>query len=156
MAAKFERHLPTYRHQEMLVGPLGMWLSRTLLWKLLSGTARCLKPLAARLLDEILESYVVQADETPVRYLGEQRGKSSLGYLFGYGGDAEHRYLVYDFQPHRSRDGPRQVLGDYRGVFQTDGFSAYEALVNESDGRLIPAACRRSCRRTPRPSTRYC
>jgi transposase/uncharacterized coiled-coil protein SlyX len=147
VAAKFERHLPTYRHQEMLVGPLGMWLSRALLWKLLSGTARCLKPLAARMLAEILESYVVQADETPVRYLGEQRGKSSLGYLFGYGGDAEHRYLYYDFQPHRNRDGPRQVLGGYRGVLQTDGFSAYEALVKESGGRLIPAGCWMHARR---------
>jgi hypothetical protein len=37
--AKFERHLPTYQHQEMLVGPLGLWLSRPLLWKLLAGTA---------------------------------------------------------------------------------------------------------------------
>ncbi len=142
VTAKFERHLPTYRHQEMLVGPLGLWLSRALLWKLLAGTARCLKPLA-----EILASYVVQADETPVRYLGEQRGKSSLGYLFGYAGDAEHRYLYYDFQPHRNRDGPRQVLGDYRGVLQTDGFSAYEALVAESDGRLVPAGCWMHARR---------
>lgn len=39
VSAKFERHLPTYRHQEMLVGPLGIWLSRPLLWKLLAGAA---------------------------------------------------------------------------------------------------------------------
>ena len=93
VSAKFERHLPTYRHQEMLVAPLGLWLSRGLLWKLLAGTARCLKPLAAQLLREILASYVVQADETPVRYLGEEPGKSSQGYLFGYAGDAEHRFF---------------------------------------------------------------
>jgi transposase len=79
-SAKFERHLPTYRHQEMLVGPLGMWLSHPLLWKLLAGTTRCLKPLALLLREEILKSFVVQADETPVRYLGEEPGKSSLGY----------------------------------------------------------------------------
>jgi transposase len=60
-SAKFERHLPTYRHQEMLVGPLGMWLSRPLLWKLLAGTAQCLKPLALLLREEILKSFVVQA-----------------------------------------------------------------------------------------------
>jgi transposase len=140
-SAKFERHLPTYRHQEMLVGPLGLWLSRPLLWKLLAGTALCLKPLASLLREKILKSFVVQADETPVRYLGEEPGKSSLGYLFGYAGDAEHRFLVYDFQPNRSRAGPREMLADFRGVLQTDGYSAYEALVKEFPDRLIPAGC---------------
>jgi hypothetical protein len=125
----------------MLVGPLGIWLSRPLLWKLLAGTARCLKPLALLLQKEILKSFVVQADETPVRYLGEEPGKSSLGYLFGYAGDAEHRFLVYDFQPNRSRAGPREMLADFRGVLQTDGYSAYESLVKEFPDRLIPAGC---------------
>jgi transposase len=140
-SAKFERHLPTYRHQEMLVGPLGLWLSRPLLWKLLAGTAVCLKPLALLLREEILQSYVVQVDETPVRYLGGKPGKSSLGYLFGYAGDAEHRCLFYDFRPTRSRDGPRQILGNFRGLLQTDGHSAYEALVKESPDRLMPVGC---------------
>jgi hypothetical protein len=125
----------------MLVGPLGLWLSRPLLWKLLAGTAQCVKPLALLLREEILKSFVVQADETPVRYLGEEPGKSSLGYLFGYAGDAEHRFLVYDFQPNRSRAGPREMLADFRGVLQTDGYSAYESLVKEFPDRLVPAGC---------------
>lgn len=147
VSAKFERHLPTYRHQEMLVGPLGLWLSRPLLWKLLSGTALCLRPLVARLLEELLRSYAVQGDETPVRYLGEERGKSSLGYLFGYAGDVEHRFLYYDFRPDRSRDGPQQVLADFRGVLQTDGYSAYQSLVTEFSERLTPAGCWMHARR---------
>lgn len=147
VSAKFERHLPTYRHQEMLVGPLGLWLSRPLLWKLLSGTALCLKPLAARLLEELLQSYVLQADETPVRYLGEAIGRSSLGYMFGYAGDAEHPFLYYDFRPNRSREGPQQVLAEYRGVLQTDGYSAYESLVKEFSDRLIAAGCWMHARR---------
>lgn len=140
-SAKFERHLPTYRHQEMLVGPLGLWLSRPLLWKLLAGTALCVKPLAEHLRQEILKSFVLQADETFVRYLGGEPGKSSLGYLFGYAGDAEHQFVYYDFQPTRSRDGPRHVMADFRGVLQTDGYSAYEALVKEFPDRLTPAGC---------------
>jgi hypothetical protein len=125
----------------MLVGPLGTWLSRPLLWKLLAGAAFCLRPLVLRGLVEILHSYVVQADETPVRYLGGEPGKSLLGYLFGYAGDANHRFLYYDFRPDRSRKGPEQVLAEFRGVLQTDGYSAYESLVKAADGRLIPAGC---------------
>jgi transposase len=147
ISSKFERHLPTYRHQEMLLAPLGLWLSRPLLCQLLKGSARALKPLAERLLLEILLSYVLLADETKVRYLGGQPGKASLGYLFGYGGDADHRYLWYDFRPHRGREGPREVLGDFRGVLLTDGFSGYESLVSESQGRLMAASCWMHARR---------
>lgn len=45
-----------------------------------------------------MRSYVVQADETPVKYLGGEKGKASTGYLFGYAGDAEHRLLYYDLE----------------------------------------------------------
>ena len=113
ISSKFERHLPTYRHQEMLLAPLGLWLSRPLLCQLLKGCARTLKPLAERLLLEILLSYVLQADETKVRYLGGHPGKASLGYLFGYGGDADHRYLWYDFRASRGREGPPEVLATF-------------------------------------------
>jgi transposase len=147
VAAKFERHLPTYRHQEMLVAPLGLWLSRPLLCRLLTGIARCLKPLAERLLVEILMSRVLQADETHLRFLGERLGKSSLGYMFGYAGDADHRFLYYDFRPNRSRAGPEQVLANYRGVLQTDGYSAYESLVREFSDRLTAAGCWMHARR---------
>ena len=147
ISAKFERHLPTYRHQEMLFEPLGLWLSRPLLSKLLQGSARVLRPLAACGLLELLRSYVIQADETPVKYLGAEKGKSSQGYLFGYAGDAEHRFLYYDYRASRCRAGPAEILADYQGVLLTDGFSGYESLVNESQGRLRAAACWMHARR---------
>jgi transposase/uncharacterized coiled-coil protein SlyX len=147
ISAKFERHLPTYRHQEMLLEPLGLWLSRPLLAKLLRGSAQVLRPLAARVLRELLASHVIQVDETPVKYLGHERGKSSTGYLFGYAGDAEHRFLFYDYRASRSRAGPAEILADYQGVLLSDGFSGYEALVQESQGRLRAAACWMHARR---------
>lgn len=147
IAAKFERHLPLYREQEMLLAPLGLWLSRPLLCQLLQACARTLKALAERLRAEILRSFVVQADETPVRYLGSTPGKAALGYLTGYGGDAEHPYLWYDFRPTRNRDGPREVLAEYTGILLTDGYAVYESLVDESGGRLRAAGCWMHARR---------
>ena len=147
ISAKFERHLPTYRHQEMLLEPLGLWLSRPLFCKLLQGSARVLRPLAACGLAELLRSFVVQADETTFRYLGGEPGKSSVGYLFGYAGDADHRFLYYDFRPSRCRAGPAEILADYRGLLLTDGFSGYKSLVDESQGRIRAAACWMHARR---------
>jgi transposase len=42
---KFLHHLPVYRQQELLLGPLKRWLSRALLCGLLSRTAQALRPL---------------------------------------------------------------------------------------------------------------
>jgi transposase len=66
---KYARHLPLYRQQEQLLGPLRLWLSRSLLCRLVRGTAEALCPLARRILELILKSHVVQVDETLVRYL---------------------------------------------------------------------------------------
>lgn len=147
ISAKFERHLPTYRHQEMLLEPLGMWLSRPLLANLLLGSARVLRPLAEQGLLELLQSPVVQVDETRVKYLGAEQGKSTEGHLFGYAGDAEHRFLYYDYRASRGRAGPNAILAHYRGVLLTDGYSGYESVVRESAGRITPAACWMHARR---------
>ncbi len=147
ISAKFVRHLPTYRHQEMLLEPLGLWLSRPVLANLLCGAAGILRPLAELGLQEILKSHAVQADETRFNYLGDKRGSSSQGQLFGYAGDADHRFLYYDFRSSRCRAGPNEILASYRGVLLTDGYSAYESVVRESQGRLSHAACWMHARR---------
>jgi transposase len=64
VVAKFERHLPVYRHQEMLLGPLKLWLSRTLLCGLLRATAGTLRPLERRIIEHVLQNNVLQVDET--------------------------------------------------------------------------------------------
>jgi hypothetical protein len=89
----------------------------------------------------VLESAVVNADETEVRMLKPGHGKAITGYLSGYAGDADHRFVFYDFRPSRSRDGPEEMLADYRGYLQTDGYVVYTSLVRHSDGRLVDVAC---------------
>ena len=89
----------------------------------------------------VLASAVVNADETEVKMLKPGNGKAITGYLSGYAGDADHRYVFYDFRPSRSRVGPREVLADYRGYLQTDGYIVYTSLVREAAGRLVDVAC---------------
>lgn len=138
---KFLHHLPTYRQQELLLGPLKRWLSRALLCGLLSRTAQALRPLERLIHERVLASIVINADETEVKMLKPGNGKAITGYLSGYAGDADHRYVFYDFRPSRSRDGPREVLADYHGYLQTDGYIVYTSLVREAAGRLVDVAC---------------
>jgi len=138
---KFLHHLPVYRQQELLLGPLKRWLSRALLCGLLGRTALALRPLERLIRQRVLASAVVNADETPVRMLKPGHGKTITGYISGYAGDADHPFVFYDFRPSRSRDGPEEVLATYRGFLQTNGYSVYTSLVRRSAGRLVDVAC---------------
>ena len=144
---KYARHLPLYRQQEQLLGPLRLWLSRSLLCRLVRGTAEALHSLARRILELILKSHVIQVDETLVRYLANLSDRALTGYFWGFAGDCEHRYVAYDFQTSRGRDGPRAVLAGYQGYLQSDGYSVYESLVREGAARLTHVACWAHARR---------
>lgn len=138
---KFARHVPTYRQQEMLLGPLKQWLSRPLLCGLMQRTAEALALLCELIRQRILASFLVHVDETTVRLLDRNFDKALLAYFWAYAGELDFPYVYYDFQDNRSRDGPAAILADYRGYLQTDGYSVYTALVREAQGRLIDVAC---------------
>jgi transposase/uncharacterized coiled-coil protein SlyX len=144
---KYARHMSLYREQEQLLGPLRKWLSRSLLCRLVRGTAEALRPLARRLLELILSGCVIQVDETTVHYLASLSDKALLAYFWGFAGDRDHRYVAYDFQTSHGRAGPRAILADYQGYLQSDGYSVYESLVREGAARLIHVACWAHARR---------
>jgi transposase len=138
---KFAHHLPTYRHQELLLGPLRQWLSRALLCGLLMRTAVAVLPLARLIRQKVLESASVNADETPGKMLKPGLGKTITGQVLGCAGDAEHPYVFYHFHTDHSRAGPEILLEGYQGYLQTDGHVVYESLVKASAGRLVDVAC---------------
>jgi len=147
LVCKYARHLPLYRQQEHLLGPLRLWLSRALLCRLVRGSAEALRPLALRILELILNGFAVQADETTVHYLDGVSDRALLGYFWGFAGDQEHPYVAYDFQASRGRDGPRAILAGYQGYLQSDGYSVYESLAREGAARLTHVGCWAHARR---------
>src|SRR5262249_9214241 len=56
-----------------------------------------------------------------------------------YIGDARHPYVVYDYTPRHTRDGPARFLTGFRGYLQADAVSGYDALYAGSD--VIEVAC---------------
>ena len=88
----------------------------------------------------------LQADETPIRYLDpDVKGKSQSGWLWTYGhprGD-----VVFEWNISRSREGPRELLKEFKGNLQTDGYGVYESLARERNGELILIGCWAHARR---------
>ena len=86
----------------------------------MAACANLLTPLYALMLSETLKSRAINVDETrvPVQEKGQIRTKS--GRLWVYVGDRDHPHTVYDYRPTKSRDGPAEILANYKGILQAD------------------------------------
>jgi transposase len=143
---KFSEHLPLYRQQDVL-SRHGIFIARSTLCDWLAQCAQLLNPLVDLMRQQLLLSLAINADETPVRVLDPTRDSTRKGYFWVYIGDRGHPYTVYDYRDSRSRDGPAEILEDFRGYLQTDAYASYDSVVLESAGRIIPVGCWAHARR---------
>jgi transposase len=143
---KFSDHLPLYRQQDVLARH-GIFLSRSTLCGWMAQSARLLRPLVELMRQRVVQSDLINADETPVRVLDLTRDSTRTSQFWAYISQGNHGYTVYDYRDSRSRDGPAEFLKDFRGYLQTDAYSSYESVVLESAGRIIPVGCWAHARR---------
>ena len=137
---KFAMHLPTYRQEDLLTHH-GFFIPRSTLCDWLAQCAQGLQPLVDLMRERALMSLVLNADETPVSLLDPTRDSTRTGYFWVYVGNGSNPYTIYDYRDSRSRDGPAQILKNFRGYLQTDAYASYESVVSESSGRIIPVGC---------------
>ncbi len=140
---KYCDHLPLHRQSSMLQREAGLRISRATLngWTLRVG--ELLIPVVTEMRRELLGADYIQADETPVDVqLHEVRGKNHQSYLWLYG--RPEGTVVFDFRMGRGREGPKQFLGQFEGILQTDGYAAYKQI---GGPKIIHAACWAHARR---------
>ena len=137
---KFSDHLPLYRQQDVLARH-GVFLARSTLCGWMAQCAQRLRPLVELMRQRVLQSDVINADETTVPVLDPTRDSTRTGYFWVYISPGDHGYSVYDYRDSRSREGPAEFLKDFRGYLQTDAYASYESVVLESAGRIIPVGC---------------
>jgi transposase len=66
------------------------------------------------------------ADETPIKVLDEdKKGTTHRGFYWVYH-NIQQKLILFDYRPGRGREGPDDILKDFQGHLQTDGYSAYE------------------------------
>jgi len=78
----------------------------------------------------------IQADETPLMVQVRGLGRNHRAYLWQY--SRPEGAVMFDFQMGRGREGPRKFLGNYEGILQTDGYSAYDKV---GGAKFIRAGC---------------
>lgn len=132
IADKYADHLPLYRQQQrfsrhgitIASSTIGNWVQ--------TGGER---------LDILYQHYVVhtksqgylQVDETPVPVLeSDKKGSTHQGYYWVYYSPLT-RSVLFDYQQGRGRDGPSQMLQNFTGYMQTDGYGVYERYGQRPD-----------------------
>ena len=128
--SKYVDHLPLYR-LEAIAAREEVPLPRSTLADWIGRIGVALEPLVDRLKARLLEDAVLHADETPVRQLDPGTGKTRKAYLWAYRNNAlGHRppIIVFDYQPGRGGQYPRDFLRDWSGSLMVDDYCGYKAL----------------------------
>ncbi len=75
---------------------------------------------------QVLACNYLHADETTIRVLDRDKpGATHHGYYWLYH-NSKDKIVLFDYRKGRSREGPNDILKDFKGFLQTDGYVAYE------------------------------
>jgi transposase len=144
--SKYGDHLPLHR-QEAIFQRQGVTLSRKTMCDWMRQCAELVSPLYDRMKQRVLESKVMQTDDTPVNVLDPSRPRARIGRIWTYVGDRNHSYTVYDYTPTRSRDGPDAFMKEFHGYLQADAYSGYDELYRDRNRDITEVACWAHARR---------
>ena len=122
---KFMYHLPFYR-QIQRYKEAGITISDSTMGEWYEAAVERLKLLYDLLRKQILQSEYVQVDESVVPVIDNEKHKARKGYEWcvrdGLSGDV----MFYYDRGSRSGKVARELLGNYKGNAQTDGYEAYD------------------------------
>lgn len=85
----------------------------------------------------IYDSKVIHADESPVKVMRIDHAKIKNGkkiYMWVYRNRplrGTHPIVLFDWQPSRHSDHPREFLNTFSGTVVTDGYQVYHKLARE-------------------------
>jgi len=128
LISKFVDHLPLYR-QEKIFKREGVNIPRSTLGGWAESCHGLLTPIYERLIEKVLDTDYLQADETPVQVQDRViPGKTHRGYFFVYH-NPERKAVFFDYRESRSRSGPLEILTDFRGKLQTDAYAGYNEVL---------------------------
>ena len=141
--AKYQHHLPLYR-QEQIWKELEIDLPRASPSRWMLEVGNQLQPLIDLIFKSIKSTGYVHADETAVTVLKNKKaGEDSYkGYMWVYTND---QGSIYDFRTSRAGRHPQEMLSDFEGYLQVDGYAGYNAPC--SNPKIIEVGCMAHVRR---------
>lgn len=143
LVGKYCASLPLYRQQAIIKRDAGVQIALSTLNDGVLRVGELLIPIAAAVKREVLAGTYIQADETPIGVqTHDKRGRNHQAYMWQYGSPGKG--VVFDFRMGREGEGPKQFLGDFNGLLQTDGYAGYNHV---GGPKMVHACCLAHARR---------
>jgi transposase len=136
IVAKFVDHVPGYRQSQMFKRQ-GIDIPDATLCGWINAIGRLLKALYEAHKKKVLLSIYLMADETPIRVLeSDKPGSTHKGYHWAYY-DPVNKLVLFDYRPGRGKEGPKEILKNFKGHLQTDGYAVYNEYGNKAGITLM-------------------
>lgn len=133
---KYCDHLPLYRQQQR-IARAGVKVAYSTLADVPAKIGELLVPLYEELVKQVLSSKYIGVDETPHPVLDKNvKQKTHRGYFWVYQ-SVEQRLVLFDYKPGRGRAAPAELLKNFTGFLQSDGYGVYEYFGNRKDITLV-------------------
>jgi transposase len=137
LVGKYQDHLPFYRQIEMFKRK-GITLAQATINGWFSASIDLLEPLYETLRREVLSSDYIRIDETTIPVMDKDHpGATKKGYHWIIRAPEMRKlYFHYDGGS-RSQRVAIDILKDFKGAVQSDGYSAYDIYENKKDVLLL-------------------
>ncbi len=139
LVQKYRHHLPLYRQEEIFARE-GLQIPRQTQCDWVLACAELLTPIQAALRRQLLDSRLLQIDDTPVQCQHGRGGHKTQAYLWVLLSPLVEG-VVYDFTPGRGYDHVHALVGELQGVLVGDGYAVHGKLADTSRGTLVTAGC---------------
>jgi transposase len=147
VTGKFCDSLPLYR-QEKQFARIGVELSRRTMADWMIAASQACEPLMKILETRLRSGPLLQLDETTVQVMDEPgRDNTAKSYMWvARGGPPQAPVILYHYAPGRGTEVAKEILGDYKGYLQTDGYEVYDRVCEKVEN-VVHVGCWAHARR---------
>jgi transposase len=135
MMNKYFYHLPFHRQISMFK-MIGVRLPSSTVNGWFQGSSDLLRALYLRLKELVLESDYIQVDESTIPVINNQKHKAQKAYLWMVRSVMDNLVFFHYDKGSRARKVVVDLLKNYRGAVQTDGYQAY-SIYEHKKGVLL-------------------
>lgn len=135
---RFRDHLPYHRQIRRYL-ELGVRIPASTMGDWFESAVEALHPLYKLLREKVMASEYIQIDESTVPVIDNEKKRTRKGYLWCVRDGIEGQLFFWYDRGSRSKATARQLLGAYRGTFQSDGYEAYDQFCRIPG--VLGAAC---------------
>lgn len=137
LVGKYVDHLPLYRQGQIFKRDFGWDPPQSTLSDWVNSCCALLEPLYNTLKQKILSRDYIQADESPIKVLDKDKVKTThQGYQWVYRSPLDN-LVLFNYRKGRGKAGPKEILKDYNGYLQCDGYTVYDVIGQQEGITLV-------------------